>query len=217
MAVYEYYTDGAATMKKKNGEYVREAGGWAFAQVKDNNPIFSMSGQEKETTNQVMELRAIYEALEHYHKHYYSPNIADTVKIYSDSAYSINIYTQWAKGWEAKGWTRGKGQKIENLEIIRKTWELLQILNSGFNSISFVKVTGHSGNSCNEYVDKLAVAAKQGKPLNRKDGVIAKFTVYDSLGEAPKGQKYYLTTDGPMTIEFFGADLEGLNSFLIEK
>lgn len=195
-------------MKKKNGEYVREGGGWAFAQVKDNNPIFSMSGHEEETTNQAMELRAIYEALKHYHEHYYSSNVADTVKIYSDSAYSINIYTQWAKGWEAKGWTRGKGQKIENLDIIRKTWELLQILNSGFNSVSFVKVTGHSGNYCNEYVDKLAVAAKQGKPLNRKDGLIAQVTVYDSLGEVPKGQQYYLTEEGPMTIEYYGIDLE---------
>lgn len=203
MAIYEYYSDGAASMKKKNGEYIREAGGWAFAQVKEDKIIFSKSGHEEKTTNQAMELRAIYEALNHYYKHYYSPNIADEVKIYSDSAYSINIYTQWAKGWETRNWVRGRGQKIENLEIIRKTWELLKILNSGFNSVSFIKVTGHSGNLCNEYVDQLAVAAKKGSLLGR-NGTLAEFTVYDDVSLIPEGENYFVTTEGPMTMKFYG-------------
>lgn len=192
-------------MKKKNGEYIREAGGWAFAQVKEDKIIFSKSGHEEKTTNQAMELRAIYEALNHYYKHYYSPNIADEVKIYSDSAYSINIYTQWAKGWEACNWVRKKGAKIENLEIIRKTWKLLKILNSGFNSVSFVKVIGHSGNSCNEYVDQLAVAAKKGSLLGR-DGTLAELTIYDDVSLIPEGENYFVTTKGPMTMKLYGED-----------
>ena len=159
---YNYYTDGASTMKKIDGEYVRENGGWAFAQIKDDKVIFVLSGHEDKTTNQAMELRAIYEALAHYHKHYYSETIADTINIYSDSAYSINIYTNWCKNWEANGWTRGKKhEKIENLEVIKKTWELLKVLNSGFNNVSFIKVKGHSNNKFNNYVDELAVAVKE--------------------------------------------------------
>lgn len=63
---YNYYTDGASTMKKINGEYIRDAGGWAFAQVEKNVVVASGLGNKAVTTNQEMELMAICKAIEHY-------------------------------------------------------------------------------------------------------------------------------------------------------
>ena len=41
--VVEYYTDGAATMRLKNGCYIRENGGWAFALIKDDKVIYEVT------------------------------------------------------------------------------------------------------------------------------------------------------------------------------
>lgn len=154
------YTDGAASMRKENGEYVRESGGWAFAEVDCNsNILYSTNGHFDKSTNNECELTAIYEAITYGIKKNMDGGTAEDLVIYSDSAYCINIFTQWAKGWEQNGWTRGrKHEKIENLEIIKKTWELVKN-----NTIVFVKVKGHSTNKLNEFVDKLAVEGKQNK------------------------------------------------------
>lgn len=158
---YQYYTDGACTLNKTDKGYEKGPGGWAFARIKDDKVIFAKAGYEEKTTNNEMELMAILEALNHYVTHYYSKDINDVVEIYSDSAYCINIYTQWIKNWEANGWRRDKNKPIENLEIIKMTWEILKRLNEGFRELKFIKVAGHSDNEFNNYVDKLAVTAKE--------------------------------------------------------
>lgn len=175
--IYQYYTDGACTLNKTSKGYEKGPGGWAFAQIKDDKVIFQKAGHEEQTTNNAMELMAILQVLIHYYTHYYSKDINDVVEIYSDSAYCINIYTQWIKGWEAKGWRRGKNQPIENLEIIKTTWELVKKLNEGFREIKFIKVIGHSNDYFNDYVDSLAVSAKGGmkwpnKVATSKEAVI---------------------------------------------
>ena len=162
--IYKYYTDGACTLKKTDKGHEKGPGGWAFALVKDNKVQFSQSLPLMHTTNNEAELLAIYRALLHYSIHFYSEEIYDKIKIYSDSAYCINIYTKWAKNWETNTipWTRGKkNEPIENLNIIKMTWELLKKFNEGFREVEFIKVAGHSDNEFNNYVDKLAVAAKE--------------------------------------------------------
>ena len=153
-------TDGAATMRKINGEYVRENGGWAFAEIGEGNSIlFSSSGQKLNTTNNECELTAIKEAILYFEK-----SEENELTIFSDSAYSINCLSQWAANWEKNGWTRGKKREpIENLEIIKSTFEKIRELEQNSRIINFVKIKGHAGNFANEYVDKLAVAAKEGK------------------------------------------------------
>ena len=51
MDCYAYYTDGAATMKNKNGKYLREAGGWAFILLKNGKEVSRQSGGCPLTTN----------------------------------------------------------------------------------------------------------------------------------------------------------------------
>lgn len=154
------YTDGAATMRKENGEYVREAGGWAFAEVDCNdNVLYFANGHFDKSTNNECELTAINKAIKYGIGKNKAGKTKEDIVIYSDSAYCINIFTQWAKNWESNGWTRGKKhEKIENLGIIKDTWELLKN-----NIVVFVKVKGHSNNKINNFVDKLAVEAKLNK------------------------------------------------------
>lgn len=144
------FTDGAATLKEINGEYVRENGGWAFADIGENNKIiFESNGGEMNTSNNRMELTAILNAL----------NYSNEAEIISDSAYCVNMLKEngWIYSWAKNGWTRGKKHEpIENIDIIKQIWGKLQTGN-----YIFTKVKGHSDNEWNNYVDRLAVKAKE--------------------------------------------------------
>lgn len=160
MKTYKIYTDGAATMRQINGEYVREAGGWAFLVIdeKDNACVFQNYGYKAETTNNEMELTAICKAL---HWAYENLDSGDTIEICSDSAYCVNIYTQWISSWKKNGWTRGKKHEpIENLGIIKITDELLGSLTQNFMAVKFTKVKGHADDFWNNQADTLAVKGK---------------------------------------------------------
>lgn len=96
-------------------------------------------------SNNKMELQAILLALK---------SITDKtipIVLYSDSNYSIQSVTKWAKGWEANGWKKKDGSEIKNVELIKEIYELIPT----FNFIEFVHVKGHSGNQGNEEVDEL--------------------------------------------------------------
>jgi len=79
------------------------------------------------------------------------------VQILSDSKYSIDCITKWAKGWQAKGWTRGKGEEVKNVELVKECFSLYQTLKSQL-IISHVK--GHAGHEGNELADRMAVLAR---------------------------------------------------------
>ncbi len=80
-----------------------------------------------------------------------------TVQILSDSKYSIDCITKWAKGWQAKGWTRGKGEEIKNLAIIQQCFGLYQTLK---NDVTISHVKGHANIEGNELADRMAVLAR---------------------------------------------------------
>lgn len=150
------YTDGAATMKKVNGEYIRGAGGSAFAIVSEDLKEVYHSGSKhfSNTTNNYCELYAILMAIKFCDSVYKN----EPIEIRSDSAYCVNMLKTggWVYGWANNNWTRGKKHEpIENLDIIQQIYQYL--LNK---DITFIKVMGHSGDVGNELVDKLAVGAK---------------------------------------------------------
>lgn len=164
---YIFYTDGAATMKKVNGEYVREAGGWGFIMLNNGEIIDKMNGGAPYTTNNAMELYAILAALRHFNSF---GETGATVEICSDSAYCINIFTQWIAGWKNNGWTRGKKHEpIENLAIIKEIDKAIAEADRRFSTIIWTKVKGHSTNEYNNMVDTLAV---NGKLAAMNDGQI---------------------------------------------
>ena len=111
-----YYTDGAASMKCVNGEYIRENGGAAFILIDNNEIIYEEKKHFNQTTNNFCELYAIYMALKHFHNNFLN---SDCLKIYCDSAYCVNMLKPggWVYGWVKNDWTRGKKHEpIENIE-----------------------------------------------------------------------------------------------------
>ncbi len=81
----------------------------------------------------------------------------EKVQVLSDSKYSIDCITKWAKGWQAKGWTRGKGEEIKNLDLIKACFSLYQEIKTQL-VISHVK--GHANIEGNELSDRMAVLAR---------------------------------------------------------
>jgi len=81
-----------------------------------------------------------------------------SICILSDSKYSIDSITKWAKGWQAKGWTRGKGEEIKNLELIKQCYSVYKTINS---KITVRHVKGHANIEGNELADRMAVLARK--------------------------------------------------------
>lgn len=110
-------------------------------------------------TNNTAELSALFEALKMAEK-----ELADnkTVAIFCDSKYSIQCVTQWAVGWEKKGWKKSGGE-IKNLDLIKKMFTLYQVLKS---SIKVLHVNGHVGVEGNELADRMSILAMDSKEPN---------------------------------------------------
>lgn len=131
------YTDGACSGNPG-------AGGWAsILSFKGKEKV--LSGGEKETTNNRMELMAVIMGLE-------SVKNGNKVKVFSDSAYVVNTFNQnWIENWQKNNWqTSGKGA-VQNKDL----WQRLLSAMEGLN-VEFVKVKGHSDNKNNNRCDALA-------------------------------------------------------------
>ncbi|MBR2021796.1 MAG: ribonuclease HI [Clostridia bacterium] len=133
------YTDGACSGNPGKG-------GWgAILIYKDYKK--EMSGGEKETTNNKMELTAAIEGLS-------ALKEPCRVKLYSDSKYLIDGITKgWARSWRAKNWKKSDGKPALNVEL----WERILELDE-YHEIEYIWVKGHAGNPYNERCDRLAVA-----------------------------------------------------------
>lgn len=144
------YTDGATSNNKKgegNGGYA-----WIILD-EDENEIKNGFKHVVNTTNNECELKAIIEVCNEIIN---IINDNEQVIIYSDSAYCINCYSQkWWEKWENNNWKNSKKQPVANKEL----WEQLIPFFKNKNFI-FKKVTGHSNNKWNNFVDNLAVQAK---------------------------------------------------------
>ncbi len=135
----QVYTDGACSGNPGPG-------GWG-AVLRYNGVEKELSGGERETTNNRMELCAVIFALE-------ALKEPCEVELYSDSQYVCNaLKLGWAKKWQAQGWMRNKKEKAQNPDL----WErLLRQYDRHQVEINWVK--GHAGHHENERCDRLAVA-----------------------------------------------------------
>lgn len=132
------YTDGACSGNPGPG-------GWGVVLIyKDFKK--EMSGGEKETTNNKMELTAAIMGLS-------ALKEPCLVTLYSDSKYLIDGITKdWARSWRAKGWKKSDGKPALNVDLWQKLLELDE-----YHKIEYVWVKGHAGNPYNERCDRLAV------------------------------------------------------------
>lgn len=119
-------------------------GGWgAILMYGDHKK--EISGAKPQTTNNIMELTAVVEALK-------LIKFPCSIKVYSDSAYVINGFTQgWIYNWMKKGWKTADGSPVKNKELWQTLYQFTQI-----HKIEFIKVKGHSDNAYNNRCDELA-------------------------------------------------------------
>lgn len=108
-------------------------------------------------TNNTAELSGLLSAFE-LAQHFIEKDSEQSICILSDSKYSIDAITKWAKGWQAKGWTRGKGEEIKNLALIQQCYALYKTLHT---KITIRHVKGHANIEGNELADRMAVLARQ--------------------------------------------------------
>lgn len=138
----EIYTDGGCEGNPGRG-------GWA-ALIYDGPTPEEISGFERRTTNNRMELRAAIEGLRHV-------KAASRVKLHSDSAYLIDTMNKgWLAGWEKNGWKKADKKPVKNVDLWR---ELLEAV--GPHEVEWVKVRGHSGVGANERCHSLVQLAIQ--------------------------------------------------------
>lgn len=121
-------------------------GGWGAVLVY-NGVEKELSGGEKLTTNNRMELTAVISALA-------ALKEPCEVTLTSDSKYVIEALEKgWAVSWRARGWKKGDNKPALNPDL----WEQLLLLMER-HRVTTVWVKGHAGHPYNERCDRLATA-----------------------------------------------------------
>ena len=137
---YKIYTDGACSGNPGPG-------GWGAVILEEEKNQKNISGNEKDTTNNRMELMAPIMALK-------KINTNSKVVIYTDSKYVKNGITEWIKNWEKNGWKSANKKPVKNKDL----WIKLDNLCKD-NKIIWKWVKGHSNNKYNNLADELATQA----------------------------------------------------------
>lgn len=131
------YTDGACSGNPGPG-------GWGAILMHNKNKK-ELSGANINTTNNIMEITAVLEALK-------ALKFPCEVDIYSDSAYVVNSFKQgWIYNWLKNGWKNSSGESVKNKELWIELYDLTKI-----HKVTFHKVKGHADNEFNNRCDELA-------------------------------------------------------------
>ena len=130
------YTDGACDPNPG-------AGGWATVLL-HGGLYKELSGGERDTTNNRMEMTAAIEGLRALKR-------PSTVIVHTDSQYLKNGITTWMPAWKRKNWRRSTGAPVKNVDLWKRLDELAQT-----HSVTWKWVRGHAGDVLNERCDQLA-------------------------------------------------------------
>jgi ribonuclease HI len=106
------------------------------------------SGGWPHGTNNMGELTAVLDLLEQ------TAASGEDLLVYCDSTYAINSITKWMPGWKRKGWRKGDGKPVQNVEIMKALDAAMQ-----GRRVRFEWVKGHAGHVLNEAADLRANAA----------------------------------------------------------
>ena len=139
--VVEIWTDGGC--KPNPGP-----GGWGVL-LRYQGKERELSGGEKQTTNNRMELTAVAEALE-------VLRWPCCVNLYTDSEYVRNGMTRWHTEWIRRNWRKSSGGLVMNVDLWRRIFNVV-----GRHEVGWFWVKGHSGVIENERVDEIARRARE--------------------------------------------------------
>ena len=132
------YTDGACSGNPGNG-------GWAAIIIDGNTNQTGISGSEKNTTNNRMELMAPIMALKKIEK-------KSEITIYTDSKYVKDGITEWIKKWKLNNWKSSNRKPVKNKDLWVKLDDSCKK-----HKVNWKWVKAHAENKFNNLVDGLAV------------------------------------------------------------
>lgn len=151
----EIYTDGACSGNPGKG-------GWAFV-IPQKEKSYITSGFSENTTNNIMELTAVLNALRWFNNNINRENLI----IYTDSAYIANCFKQkWFINWKNNNWITAAKTPVKNKELWVDIIYIYECLLTGGTQVIIQKVEGHSDNKYNNLADKYAVLARKGEIYN---------------------------------------------------
>ena len=136
------YTDGACSGNPGPG-------GWG-AILEWNGREKELSGGERETTNNRMELSGVIFALS-------ALKEPCAVDLYTDSKYVFDAVDKgWVYTWRKNGWRKADKKPALNVDLWERLLPLLQT-----HEVAWHWVRGHAENEKNNRCDRLAVAQSQ--------------------------------------------------------
>ncbi len=142
MKEVQIYTDGACSGNPGPGGYCAILVYGAAEKI--------LSGAEKETTNNRMELLAVLEALG-------ALKEPCRVRLVSDSKYVVDAVEKgWLHSWQQKGWKKADRKPVLNVDLWQRLLPLLER-----HQVEFCWIRGHAGHPYNERCDAVAVAEYQ--------------------------------------------------------
>ena len=150
----EIFTDGACSGNPG-------IGAWSCVVYNDDRRIIydAIVGRDdpddKETTNNRMELKGLIQALELSTTKYKDNECI----IYCDSAYCVNMFNSWLRTWAANNWIGSNKEQVKNLDLVKQLYNFFTI---EFPNFQVVKTRGHDNVIGNELADAYAVAHKCG-------------------------------------------------------
>lgn len=137
---FKIYTDGACSGNPGPG-------GWGAVIFDNDNNQTNISGKEKNTTNNRMEILAAIMALKKVKSN-------SQIIIYTDSTYVKNGITEWMFNWKKNDWKTASKKPVKNKDLWIKLDKLCEK-----NKVSWKWVKGHATNKYNNLADQLATSA----------------------------------------------------------
>ena len=137
---FKIYTDGACSGNPGPG-------GWGAVIFDEDNNQTNISGKEKNTTNNRMEILAAIMALKKIKSN-------SQITIYTDSTYVKNGITEWMYNWKKNDWKTASKKPVKNKDLWIKLDKLCEK-----NKVSWKWVKGHATNKYNNLADQLATSA----------------------------------------------------------
>jgi ribonuclease HI len=135
------FTDGGCTPNPGNGA-------WA-AILRCDGKERELTGGEKQTTNNRMELTAVTRALE-------VLKVPCDVTVVTDSQYIANAFSQkWIDKWKRNGWKTAAKEPVKNQDL----WIVLDALIAK-HTVVWEWTRGHVGHAENERCDELATQTR---------------------------------------------------------
>ena len=129
------------------------------------------SGGWAHGTNNMGELMGVLDLLQQ------TAHLDDDLLNYCDSTYVNNSVTKWMAGWKRKGWKKGDGKPVLNVDLMKAIDAAMQ-----GRKVRFAWVKGHAGHPLNEEADRLAnaaaVAHKEGRAPDAGPGFAGAVTAH---------------------------------------